>query len=105
MSKLFLWVYLCINGVCDCERIEYGTSTKELYIKTEMVEYNLEYVSRTLNGNVIVMKQDTSYYYVVGGITDKGFIVFVNHIKGDRTKRPVKIDHTLIISNKLLCFR
>lgn len=109
MIRLFLWVLVCLNGECECERIEYHESHKNLYLKTDRVEYDLYHVSSALNQGFKLMRQDTSYY-VVYKEYKYGLVVFVHHVKGGRPKNSgirnerVKIDNSLIVMTDFDCF-
>jgi hypothetical protein len=125
MSPMFIWVMLCLNSSCACERVGYLSTSKELQILSSHVEIRLEKTStcettrerKILVGDKsytiespttwILARQDTSYFYIQESI-EHGLYITIQHVKGGRNatrEHPKRIDYTVIVTSDPECFK
>jgi hypothetical protein len=98
MHKFLIWVMLCLDQDCACEKITYGTTRKQLYISSSKGEFLLEKPSRIADTNYFRMRRDTSEF-LVSGSRANGLVLFINHVS-----KTGKIDYSIVVSTKRECF-
>jgi hypothetical protein len=106
MSHMLIWVMLCVNGHCGCERIGYRATEKEISIISHQVEITLKNNGSPESSGWVLMKSDTSYYYVQHH-TSGGLFLSINHLKGGHKAiliHPKRIDYSIIVQSNYECF-
>jgi hypothetical protein len=113
IPRMFIWVMVCINGDCQCERIQFGKETvNELRIVTATIVYDLKFFDRIKDSEMVFMRSDTSYYTVKQN-TENGVRVEIRHIIGGRKsitdllvyQKPLRYNSHFKIQNELECFQ
>ena len=103
--RFLIWVYICLHGECDCERIFYATSDRSLEIKSERSHYKLKF-DHMVSQRIICMRQDTTYYYVSGGYKKDGFSLTISRVLNGKPsiKKRELLREELNITTRQECF-